>query len=52
MSFNDQLREELRRTASDLSDIPAVDLARIQRGFAEAYKVADEIRSGVRSPLR
>ncbi len=45
-------REELRRSASDLSDITEQSRERIEAGFHHAYRVAEEIRQGVRDPLR
>jgi hypothetical protein len=44
--------EALRRSASDLDDIPQQSRDRIEAGFRHAYRVAEEIRQGVRDPLR
>ncbi len=49
LSVEDQ--EALRRSVSDLSDIPPERLAAINKGFQEASQRADEIRRGVRNPL-
>lgn len=45
-------REALRQSASNLDDIPEQSRDRIQAGFRQAYRVATEIRQGVRDPLR
>lgn len=42
-------REALRR---DLKYVTEESRARIEAGFSHAYKVAEEIRQGVRDPLR
>jgi|GEM_PF-3674321 len=50
-NLSEQDREALRRQVSDLSDIPPRELARIDAGFAEAYRRAEDIRTGRRNPL-
>jgi hypothetical protein len=50
--LDDDDREALRRTARDLSDISIETRDRINAGFAHAHQVAEQIRLGVRDPLR
>jgi hypothetical protein len=45
-------REALHSSASNLDDIPQQNRDRIEAGFNHAYRVAAEIRQGVRDPLR
>ncbi len=50
--LSEEDREALRRSASNLDDIPQQSRDRIQAGFRQAYRVAEEIRQGTRDPLR
>lgn len=45
-------RAALYRSATDLSDMPPERRATIQRGIDDAYRLAEEIRLGIRNPLR
>lgn len=49
--LTDEDREYLRRSVSDLSDICPCRRAEYERGEAEAYRRAEEIRLGLRNPL-
>jgi hypothetical protein len=50
--LSEQDREALRSSARDLSDISDETRARIIADFDHAYRVAEQIRQGVRDPLR
>ena len=50
--LSDEDREALRQTTRDLSDISPETRTRIEAGFAHAYRIAEQIRQGVRDPLR
>lgn len=52
MELSDEDREALRRSAEDLSDICPCQRARIEAGFRAAYERAEQIRLGLRDPLR
>lgn len=45
-------REALRGRVGNLEDIPAQIRSRIDADFRLAHKIAEEIRQGVRDPLR
>lgn len=42
---------ELKRSNSDLSDIPPQELARLRAGHRHALDVAEQILDGTRDPL-
>jgi hypothetical protein len=50
--LSDEDREELLETVRNLSDISEETRSRIDRGFAHAHWVAEQIRQGTRDPLR
>jgi hypothetical protein len=50
--LSDEDREALRRSVRDLSDIAPQTRARIDADFRRAHRAAEEIRQGVRDPLR